>query len=270
VTPRALSRLWWRIKSLSKAKVRRIASDVEEVRRLRAGLAKGYVPGSDELARVLAPTTELHVVFELPWPWGGEHFELRDIRPLNYTIGPLGSGKTRLAKRIAEVLPAAVFVGCGRTEGQDSASAQVDVDAALKSRVDQALAGLIDEGATLCNALVTLVVRPESEDPAFLVIDVLEHGLDKATQEAVIVYLRRRGTSRAPIFCTTRSSAILDLEATGLNEAIILCPANHSPPTRVAPFRGAPGYEAVATCLASPEVRARTKGLVAAWRTQAT
>jgi hypothetical protein len=31
-----------------------------------------------------------------------------------------------------------------------------------------------------------------------------------------------------------------------------------SPPTRVAPYLGAPGYEAVATCLASPEVRART------------
>jgi DNA-binding transcriptional MerR regulator len=252
------------------SQVRRIANDVEEVRRLRADLAKGHVPASDELVRVLAPTTGLHVVFELPWPWGGERFELRDIRCLNYIIGPLGSGKTRLAKRIAEVLPAAVFVGCERTDGPHSASAQMDADAALKLRVDRALAWLMDEGATLSGALVTLVVRLESEGPAFLVIDMLEHGLDKATQEAVIVYLRRRGPSHAPIFCTTRSSAILDLEAMGLNEAIILCPANHSPPMRVSPFQGAPGYEAVATCLASPEVRARTEGLVAAWRSQAT
>jgi hypothetical protein len=51
----------------------------------------------------------------------------------------------------------------------------------------------------------------------------------------------------------------------GANEAIILCPANHSPPTRVAPYPAAPGYEAVATCLASPEVRARTEGVIA-WR----
>jgi hypothetical protein len=63
----------------------------------------------------------------------------------------------------------------------------------------------------------------------------------------------------------TRSSAILDLAAVGPEEAIILCPANHSPPSRVAPFPGAPGYEAVATCLASPQVRERTAGVIA-WR----
>jgi hypothetical protein len=34
-------------------------------------------------------------------------------------------------------------------------------------------------------------------------------------------------------------------------------------PSRVAPYPGAPGYEAVATCLASPEVRARTAGVIA-------
>ena len=50
--------------------------------------------------------------------------------------------------------------------------------------------------------------------------------------------------------------------------AIILCPANHSVPTRVAPYPGAPGYEAVATCLASPDVRARTEGIIA-WRPKA-
>jgi len=60
-----------------------------------------------------------------------------------------------------------------------------------------------------------------------------------------------------------RSSSILDLEAVGANEAIILCPANHIPPTLVSSLPGAPGYEAVATCLASPEVRARTEGIIA-------
>jgi hypothetical protein len=46
-------------------------------------------------------------------------------------------------------------------------------------------------------------------------------------------------------------------------KAIILCPAIHSPLKRVAPYPGAPGYDAVATCLASPEVRARTEGVIA-------
>jgi len=51
----------------------------------------------------------------------------------------------------------------------------------------------------------------------------------------------------------------------GPDEAIIFCPANHSPPIGVAPYPGAAGYEAVATCLASPDVRARTEGVIA-WR----
>ena len=94
---------------------------------------------------------------------------------------------------------------------------------------------------------------------------MVEQGLEQAVQEALIAHLRRRGSSERPLFLLTRSSAILDLAAVGAYEAIILCPANHAPPTRVAPYPGAPGYEAVATCLASPEVRARTEGVIA-WR----
>jgi hypothetical protein len=57
--------------------------------------------------------------------------------------------------------------------------------------------------------------------------------------------------------------AILDLAAVSPDDAIIFCSANHNPPTRVAPYPGAPGFEGVATCLASPEVRARTEGVIA-------
>ena len=78
-----------------------------------------------------------------------------------------------------------------------------------------------------------------------LVVDMIEQGLDHATQEAVIAPLRRRGPGSRPLFMLTRSSAILDLAAMTEDEAIILCPANHSPPTLVAPYPGAPGYEAV-------------------------
>jgi hypothetical protein len=91
----------------------------------------------------------------------------------------------------------------------------------------------------------------------------LEQGLDTATQGALIAHLRRRRRDAKPLFGLTRSSAILDLDRVGADEAIILCPANHNPPSLVAPYPGSPGYEAVATCLASPEVRARTEGVVA-------
>ena len=198
----------------------------------------------------------MNVVFNLPWPWGGERFELKDIRPLNYIIGPPGSGKTRLAKRIAETLPDALFLGLDRfTEG--GATVRV-ADAALKSRVDQALSRLVKEGATASTALLTLLDELQAERQSILVIDMLEHGLDRATQEALRGYLHCRGPGARPLFILTRSSAILKLQSVGSNETIILCPANHSPPSSVVPQPGAPGYEAVATCLASPEVRERS------------
>ena len=73
------------------------------------------MPHDGELTRLL-DRKEINVAFELPWPWAGEWFELRDIRPLNYIIGSLGSGKTRLALRLAKTLPDSVFLGLNRLE----------------------------------------------------------------------------------------------------------------------------------------------------------
>jgi DNA-binding transcriptional MerR regulator len=249
-------------------RIRQLAGTVERVRDLRAGLAQGKSPTAGELVRLLRPTAEFSVAFDLPWPWGGERFELSDVRPLNYIIGPLGSGKTRLAKRLAETLPNAVFLGLDRLEhGGAAARAQLDADPALKSRIDQTLTWLVEDGAAASDALVALLVGLESKGAAILVVDMVEQGLDQGAQQALIAHLRRRGPGARPLFLLTRSCAILDLAAVGAEEAIIFCPANHSPPISVAPYPGAPGYEAVATCLASPEVRARTEGVIA-WRPQ--
>ena len=175
--------------------------------------------------------------------------------PLNYIIGPLGSGKTRLALAIAEHLDDAAFIGPDRLADGDAQ--------ATSCRVDQILTWLVEDGAEVSPALVSLVVALESEGAKHRVVDMVEQGLNHATQEALISYLRHRGADAPSLFLLTRSTAILDLDAVGPEETIILCPANHSPPTQVAPYPGAPGYEAVATCLASPEVRARTEGVVA-------
>ncbi|HZA66301.1 MAG TPA: MerR family transcriptional regulator [Geminicoccaceae bacterium] len=249
-------------------RIRQLVDTVEKVRGLRDDLARGQAPTAREVARLLAPASELSVAFDLPWPWGGERFELREIRPLNYIIGPLGSGKTRLAQRLAETLPNAAFLGLERSaDGGAAAQAQLGADPVLRSRVNQTVALLVEDGAAASDALIALIAGLESEGPAVLVVDMIEQGLDRVTQEAVIAHLRRRGPGGRPLFLLTRSCAILDLAAVGADEAIILCPANHSPPTPVAPYPGTPGYEAVATCLASPEVRARTEGVIA-WRPQ--
>ena len=246
--------------------IRNLSLAVESVRILRTSLASGHPPTMRELARLSRPDAELVAAFDLPWPWGGERFELRDVKPLNYIIGPLGSGKTRLAKAIAQNLTGAVFVDLDRgADGGSAAYARMDADPGLKARVERTLGWLILEGCVLTPDLTALIVALEAAPSEIAVIDMIEQGLDQASQEAVISYLRSRGPDAPPLFMLTRSSSILDLSAIDPEEAIILCPASHGVPVRVPPYPGAPGYEAVATCLASPEVRARTEGVIA-WR----
>lgn len=243
--------------------IRELGVTVERVRGLREDLEGGQAPTAGDLARLLV-SAEPRVAFDLPWPWGGERFELRDIRSLNYITGPLGSGKTRLARSLAETLDNAAFIGLERlAENGAAARARLGADPFLRSRVDRALAVLVEDGATASDALVALLAGLEAEGPSTLVVDLIEQGLDEASQEALIARLRQRGPGARPLFVLTRSTAILDLDAVGADEAIIYCPANHSVPVRVAPYLGAPGYEALASCLASPEVRARTEGVIA-------
>ena len=263
------------------ARGRELAGTVAKVRALRADLARGKAPDAGELVRLLRPAAEtMEVAFDLPWPWGGERFELGGLRALTFIVGPLGSGKTRLAMRLAEALPDASFLGLDRAaDGGAAARARLDADPALKARVDRAMAWLAEEGAppstSPSDALTALLASLEAETPAALVIDLVEQGLDQATQEALSAYLRRRASRERPLFVMTRSTSILDLADVGADGrnadvrnadvAILFCPANHSPPTLVSPYPGAPGYEAVATCLAPPDVRARTEGVIA-WR----
>jgi DNA-binding transcriptional MerR regulator len=251
--------------AMLEGEVRRLLETADRVRAVRTQLAEGRAPAPGDLLPLVRPKGGIDLAIDLPWPWGGERFELAGLPLLTYIIGPLGSGKTRLAKAITQHVPGAAFIGLERLESEGAAArARLETDAALKVRVDESLAWLVEDGATVSPALVALLAQLEVEGPGALVVDMVEQDLDRATQEALIARLRHRGGAR-PLFLMTRSSSILDLAAVTGNEAIILCPANHSPPTRVAPYPGTPGYEAVATCLATPEVRARTAGVTASW-----
>lgn len=242
------------------ARARDLAAAVEKVRVLRADLARGQVPASADLAGLTARGPS--VAFDLPWPWGGERFELHALKPITYLTGPLGCGKTRLALVLAAALPGAAYLDLDRAaDGGVAARARLAADPALASRVAAILAWLVEDGAVQSDALLALLVGLEADGPSVLVVDMVEQGLDEAAQAALVAHLRRRGPGARPLILMTRSNVILDLAAVGPDEAILYCPANHSPPMLVAPYPGAPGYEAVAGCVASQEVRARTEGM---------
>lgn len=159
-------------------------------------------------------------------------------------------------------LPGAAFLGLDRL--RDSAFAQrLAEDLALAEQVERCLTWLVEDGAERSEALTALVVALEAPTPTILVIDMVEEEMSAATQVALMAHLRLRGTSKRALVLMTRSSAILDLDGLDPSEIVILCPANHSAPLLVVPYPGGRGYEAVATCVAPPEVRARTAGIIA-------
>jgi DNA-binding transcriptional MerR regulator len=227
------------------------------------GLRQSSKPESEPAARRRPGRgTPGPVTLELPWPWGGEHWVLEGLGPLNYITGPLGSGKTRLAECLARAIPGGSFVGLERLDdGASAARHRLTADAHLAARVEVAMSTLIADGAAPCPALRALLVALHSTRRGVIVVDMIEQDLDDATQRALMRHLRRR--DGMPLVLMTRSTSILDLAEASESEVIIYCPANHGIPMQVVPRLGGSGLEVVSTCLASPAVRARTADVIA-------
>jgi DNA-binding transcriptional MerR regulator len=245
-------------------KIRKLQDTVERVRNLRRNVANDRLQDLGDLQSLVSVEAQVVASFELPWPWGGEIFDVRRPRRLNFITGPLASGKTRFSSCLAAALPEGHFLGLDRlAKGGVDARSRLEKDADLKTRVDAAVSWLIDEGAEVSDALIALVAGLEADSSTVLVIDHIEQDLSAPTQEAIGAYLRRPANGFRSVFVMTRSTAILDLDHVTSDESILLCPPNQSPPMYVAPFEGAPGYETVRLCLAPPDVRQRMEGVIA-------
>jgi hypothetical protein len=73
--------------------IRQLSETVRRVACLRVNLCCGEMPAARELIGALKAAPEISVAFDLRWPRSGERFELRDIRPLNYIVGPLAGAR---------------------------------------------------------------------------------------------------------------------------------------------------------------------------------
>ena len=230
----------------------------ERIRQLRHGLADepGHRPGYLADARC---TNSVTVSFKLPWPWDGEQFMLTELAPLIYLVGPLGSGKTRLALHLSKTLPNARWLGLQRLDDPRKFERELNLTQNEVSMMESHLDWLRKEGAVDLEPLRLLMGALESgggHQP--LVIDMIEEGLTRPSQEALMPLLRHRLKTRVgPVIAMTRSSSILVLASVGPSEAILYCPPNHSVPFVVSSFAGSAGYEAVSSCLATPEARKR-------------
>src|SRR5262245_35490113 len=96
------------------ARIGQLHEIVHRIHKLRDELDRGTMSVASALTNVRQAADPISVTVDLPWPWGGERFELPAVCRLTHIVGPLGSGKTRLAMRLADAIKGASFVGLDR------------------------------------------------------------------------------------------------------------------------------------------------------------
>jgi hypothetical protein len=64
-----------------------VGQRLDKVRELRRALARGEVPVAKDLAGLVGARVQPIAACDLPWPWGGELFEVREPRPITLRWG---------------------------------------------------------------------------------------------------------------------------------------------------------------------------------------
>lgn len=126
-----------------------------------------------------ARPTNPALTFSLPWPWDGEPFALAYLPALGFITGPLGSGKTRLAMKLADALPGGRFLGLDRLTENQSAVDPLSRKGSILTRGDRIIRLLVDAGARRSHALTILVETIYTATPGPLVIDMVEQNLGR-------------------------------------------------------------------------------------------
>jgi hypothetical protein len=244
MNPKAWSRPWPRTRRPSKAGSASWPARSRRSATFGPVSRSGKSPTAGELARLLgtgrrarrSPST-------FPGHGAANGSNSRDVRPLNYIIGPLGSGKTRLAKRLAEALPGAVVPGPRSTGARRRGGA-----GATGRRRRHSSPGSIRPWPGSLKTVLRFQTPslPCSSDwspkvAAIVVVDMVEQGLDRAAQEALIASpAPPRARRAAAVSCSRAPARSWTSPPWAPHEAIILLSRQSQPPDQRRPISRCP------------------------------
>ena len=145
----------------------------------------------------------INLSFPLPQPWEGQPFEIQQIGPINYLVGPNGSGKTQFAGELARHLEESRLLGTDRLSEMGRSAAVRDY---FGDPFDTGFAlrdfGQLKSAGAHGSGIDTIVLLEERMDLRIQVEAILSNLFDREIILAwdsgyLVPYIRRRGDSES-------------------------------------------------------------------------